>query len=106
MEKNDAVRFFGHMRIFVRTRGEAPMSNNWLRFRGTLLRMRGSGGEYPLWFAGLHAHSNKFPISSGWVLDKSGGPFWLSVKRVQKSGERTAIVCSASIVALRTRFAF
>ena len=82
------------------------MSNNWLRFRGTLLRMRGSGGEYPLWFAGLHAHSNKFPISSGWVLDKSGGPFWLSVKRVQKSGERTAIVCSASIVALRTRFAF
>jgi len=62
------------------------MSNNWLRFRGTLLRMRGSGGEYPLWFAGLHAHGNKFPISSGWVLDKSGGPFWLSVKRVQIIG--------------------
>ena len=40
------------------------MSNNWLRFRGTLLRMRGSGGEYPLWFAGLHVHGNKFPISS------------------------------------------
>jgi len=58
------------------------MSNNWLRFRGTLLRMRGSGGEYPLWFAVLHTYGNKFSVCSSGVLDKSRGPFWLRVKRV------------------------
>src|SRR2546421_469195 len=46
----------------------------------------GNGAEYSLWFAVLHTYRNKFAICSGWVLDKSSGPFWLRVRRVQIIG--------------------
>src|SRR5438128_6167505 len=46
----------------------------------------GNGGKYPLWFAVLHTHGNKFALCSSWVLDKSSRPFWLRVKRVQIIG--------------------
>src|SRR5947209_13858473 len=50
----------------------------------------GNSGEYPLWFAVLHAHGKKFSVCSSWVLDKSRGPFWLRVKRVQIIGGKNS----------------